>query len=75
VRRRGSDAGNQEGGEFDPVVYVRRNCKKNSPSVLSSIGKRTGEGCDHGSKVGTVHSGQNREGPVSLRKLKESGRR
>jgi len=33
-------------------------CKKNSPSVLSCIGKRTREGCDRGSEeVGTVQSG------------------
>jgi len=48
---------------------------KNSPSVLSCIGKRTKEGCDRGSEVGTVHSVRIRwEGTVSLRKLKESGK-
>jgi len=36
---------------------VRRRCMKNSPSVLSCIGKRTKEGCVHGSEVETVHSG------------------
>jgi len=35
-----------------------------------SIDKRTKEGCDHGNKVGTVHSRQGGEGPVSLRKSK-----
>jgi len=29
-------------------------CMKNSPSVLSCIGKRTREGCDRGSEVKTV---------------------
>jgi len=46
-----------EGGELDPAEGVCRWCKKNFPFVLSCIGKRTREGCDHGSKVGTVHSG------------------
>jgi len=36
---------------------VRRRCMKNSPSVLSCIGKRARKGCDCGSEVGTVHSG------------------
>jgi len=48
---------NPERGELDPAEGVRRCCKKNSPSVLSCIGKKTREGCDRGSKVGTVHSG------------------
>jgi len=43
------------GGE-DPADDVHRRCKKNSPSVLSCTGKRTREGCDRGSEVGTVHS-------------------
>jgi len=42
--------------ESDPAEDVRRRCMKNSPSVLSSIGKRT-KGCDRGSEVETVHSG------------------
>jgi len=42
--------------ESDPANGVRRRCK-NSPSVLSCIDKRTKEGCDRGSDVGTVHSG------------------
>jgi len=45
------------GGELNPAEGVRRRCKKNFPSVLSYIGKRTREGCDRGSKVVTVHSG------------------
>jgi len=57
ARRRGSDADNPGGGESDPAEGVRTRCKKNSPSVLSCIGKRTREGCDRGSEVGTVHSG------------------
>jgi len=44
----------QGGGESDPAEGVRRRCLKNSPSVLSCIGKRTKEGCDRGSEVGTV---------------------
>jgi len=31
----------QEEGEFDLAEGVRRCCKKNSPSVLPCIGKRT----------------------------------
>jgi len=50
----------QGGGESDPAECVRRRCKKNSPYVLTCISKRTREGCDRGSEVGTV---------------KESGRR
>jgi len=58
ARRRGSDAGqSRRRGESDPAESVRRRCMKNSPTVLSCIGKRTREGCDHGSEVGTVHSG------------------
>jgi len=48
---------NPEGGELDPADDVRRRCMKNSPSVLSCIGKRTKEDCDCGSAVGTVPSG------------------
>jgi len=59
---------NPEGGELDPADDVCRCCKKNSPYVLSCIGKRTKEGCDRISEVGTVHSGWNGEGPVSPRK-------
>jgi len=66
---------NPEEGELDPTEDVRRRCKKNSPSVLSCIGKRTREGCDHGSEVGTVHSVRDGEGPVSPRKPKESDKR
>jgi len=56
ARRRGSDADSQRGGESDPAEGVCWRCKKNS-SVLSCIGKRTREGCNRGSEVGTVHSG------------------
>jgi len=66
---------NPGGGELDPAEGVRRRCKKNFSFVLSYIGKRTREGCDRGSEVGTVHSGRDGEGPVPPRKPKESGRR
>jgi len=57
---------NPEGGELDPVDDVRRRCKENSP-VLSCIGKRTREGCDHGIEVGTtVGSPWNSSTPPSL---------
>jgi len=65
---------NPEGGKLDPAEGVCRRCKKNHPSVLSYIGKRTREDCDRGSEVGTVHNGRDGEGPVPLRKPKESGR-
>jgi len=48
---------NQGGGESDLADGARRRCIKNSPSVLSCIGKRTKEGGDRGSEVETVHSG------------------
>jgi len=38
------------GSESDPAEGVRRRCKKNSPSVLSYVGKRTRECCDRGSE-------------------------
>jgi len=66
---------NPEGGELDPAEGVRRRCKKNYLSVLLCIGKRTREGCDRGSEVGTVHSRRDGEVPVPPRKPKESGRR
>jgi len=53
---------------------VSAGAAKNSPSVLYCIGKRTREGCDRGSEVGTAHSGWDGEGPVPPRKPKESGR-
>jgi len=65
---------NPGGGESDPSESVRRHWLKNSPSVLSCIGK-TRESCDRGSEVGTVHSGYDGEWPVPPRKPKESGRR
>jgi len=53
---------NPEGGELDSAECVRRRCKKNSPSALSCIDKRTREGCDRGSAVGTAHIGRDEEG-------------
>jgi len=47
---------NPKVGELDSAVDVRRRCKKNSPYILSCIDKRTNDGCDRGSEVGTVHS-------------------
>jgi len=50
----------QGGGESYPAEGVRRRSMKNFPSVLSCIeciSKRTIEGCDRGSEVGTVHNG------------------
>jgi len=66
---------NPGGRESDHAEGVRRRSKKNSPSILSSKGKRTKEDCDRSSVVGTVHSGRDREGPVTPKKPKESGRR
>jgi len=48
----------QGGGEIYPAEGVHRRCMKDSPSVLSCIGKRAKEGCDRGSEVETVHSGR-----------------
>jgi len=48
------------GGELDPAEDVRRRCKKNS--VISCIGKRTREGCDHGSEVGQFTAGETDKG-------------
>jgi len=59
-----------QNGELDPAEGVHRRCKKNS-SVLSCIGKRTREGCDCGSIVGTVHNGQDRERSSSSKKIDE----
>jgi len=66
---------NPEGDKLDLADEVRRRCKKNSPSILSCIGKRTKEDCDRDSEVGTVHSGRDRKGPVHAKKPKESGKR
>jgi len=46
-----------------------------SPSVLFCIGKRTREGYDRSSDVGTVHNEQEGKELVHPRKPKESGRR
>jgi len=56
---------NPEEGELDPAEGVRRRCKKNSPSVLSCIGKRTREGFNRGSEFGSVKSGLGGERLVS----------
>jgi len=66
---------NPEGGVLNSADCVRRRCKKNSPFILSCIGKRTREDCDRGSEVGTIRSGRDGEGPVPPRKPKVSGRR
>jgi len=41
----------QRGGKSDSAEGVRWRCMKNSPPVLSCIGKRTKEGCGRGSVV------------------------
>jgi len=66
---------NPEGGELHPAEDVRRRYKKNSPSVLSCISKRTKEACDRDSEAGTVHSGRDGKGLLTLRKPKESNER
>jgi len=57
--------------ELDPAVDNRRRCKKNSSSLLSYADKRTKEGCDRDSEVGTVHSGRVGVRPVPLRRPRE----
>jgi len=52
-------------GELDHAECVRRRFKKNSPYVLSCIGKRTREGCDRGSEILTIHTDETGIGPVS----------
>jgi len=61
-------------GELDPAKGFRRCCKKNSP-ILSCIGKRIREGCDRSNEVLTIHGGRDGEGPILLRKPKETGRK
>jgi len=63
---------NFEGGELNPVEGVRRHYKKNF-SVLSCLGRRARGGCDRGSEVEKVHSGQDCKGPVPI-KPKQCGR-
>jgi len=63
ARRRVSNVG-QFKGELDPADDVRRHFRK-----------KTKEGCDHGSEVGTVHSSETGNGELLLRKPKEFGRR
>jgi len=48
---------------------------KKISTALSCIAKRTKEGCDPDSEVGTVQNGRNEERAITLRKLKESGKR
>jgi len=50
---------NPERGELDPAVDDR--CMKNSPFVLSCIGKRT-KGCDRGSVDGQFTAGETGKG-------------
>jgi len=66
---------NPVGGELDPTEGIRRRCKKHFYFVLNCKGKRTREGCNRGSEVGTVHSRRDGEGLVPLRKPKESAKR
>jgi len=66
---------NPKGGELDTAEGVRKRCKKNSPSVLSCIGKWTRQDRERGSEVGTVYNKRDGKGPVPPRKPKESGRR
>jgi len=58
-------------GELHPTDDVRRCCNF---FVLSCIDKKIKEGCDHGSDVRPVNSERDEEGPVLLRKSKESNR-
>jgi len=66
---------NPEGGELDLADDAASATRRILPTVSSCIDKRTKEDCDRGSKVGTVHGGRHGEGPVLLRKSKETGRR
>jgi len=64
-----------EGGDLDLADGVRRHSKKNS-SILSCIGKKTREGCDRGSEVGTGQSGREGKGQFlqrNRRNLVEEG--
>jgi len=61
--------GNPEECELNSAADVCRRCKKNFPSVLSCIGKKTKEGCYRDSEVGTVHSGRGVKGPFHLKSL------
>jgi len=47
--------------EENPAEDVCRRCKKNSPSILSCIGKKI-EGCDRGTKVGQFTAGETGKG-------------
>jgi len=54
--------GNPEGGKLDAADDVCRCCKKNSPSVLFCIGKKTIEGRDCGAKLGKFTADETRRG-------------
>jgi len=62
ARREARMRNNPVGGDLDPADDVRRRCKKNSSFILSCIDKKTKEGCDNGSEIGTVHSERDRKG-------------
>jgi len=64
---------NNPGDELDSADDVRRRFKNSS--VLSCIDKKAKESCERSSEIGIVHCGRDGEGPVPLRKPKESGRR
>jgi len=67
ARRRGSDAGQSRRSALDSTVDDCRRCKNSS--VLSYLDNKTKEGCDRGSKLGTVYSGWDGEGLAPLKKL------
>jgi len=54
---------NPEGGELDPASDGRRRCKKS---------KRTREGCDRNSEVGSVHSGRDGDRSVPRRRNRKN---
>jgi len=48
---------NTKEGELDPAEIIHKRCKKNSPSVLSCISKRTNEGVTVAAKLGQLTAG------------------
>jgi len=50
--------------ELDPAEGVNRRCKKNSPSILSYISKRTREGCNQAPKSGQFKVGETGKGQL-----------
>jgi len=66
---------NPEWDELNPADDVRRRCKNNCSCFLSCIDKRTKDGCDRGSEVGTVQSERDGGKASSSEETKESGRR